>query len=275
MSSVALSLTEIASDRREPQERKDAQECLREVMLAPRWLEPGLLADYTEFCLRFLCEFDKADRDPALSVKALRQFAKGLRCLFIDGWIYSAEEGEDIPPSLQGGRPEKTLTQIVHEQLDELFGIYYGVWNDTSREAAAKTMAEIKTCVDDTTERLGADMVAKPTTRGLTPSTARWTPRPAASQAACAESGRTEKPVAAQTDAERTSLSVPRSTKIARVHTLLNLDATKIDLSTETLETWIVAIAYGHRVEEVSAAGVARSLQLAPAIETPPCHNYY
>ena len=125
------------------------------------------------------------------------------------------------------------------------------------------------------TGAVSADMVAKPTTRPLTPSAGQWIQRPAASQAASAESGRTEGPVAAQTDAKRTALSVQRSTKIARVDSLRDLDAAKINLSTEKLKTWIEAIAYGQRVQEVSAAGVARSLQLAPAIETPPCHNYY
>ena len=48
-----------------------------------------------------------------------------------------------------------------------------------------------------------------------------------------------------------------------------DLDGVKIDLSTEKVKTWLEAIVYGHRVEEATAAGPVRGLQLAPAIASP------
>ena len=53
-------------------------------------------------CCRFLREFDRADRDPAMSAAKLREFEIMLRKLFVEGWILVDPSVSKVPAAPQG-----------------------------------------------------------------------------------------------------------------------------------------------------------------------------
>ena len=53
-------------------------------------------------CGRFLRDFDRADRDPAMSAAKLREFEIMLRKLFVDGWILMDPSASKVPAAPQG-----------------------------------------------------------------------------------------------------------------------------------------------------------------------------
>ena len=84
---MALLLAEMAGDsRRTPAERRQAEEALA-AMTPTNLLEVGLAADFGEVSMRFLREFDKADRDPARTAAELNSFAYTLEKLFVEGYV--------------------------------------------------------------------------------------------------------------------------------------------------------------------------------------------
>jgi hypothetical protein len=94
---VALLLAEMAGDsRRTPAERRQTEEAL--VAMSPQnLLEVGLAADFGEVSMRFLREFDKADRDPVRTAAELNAFAYTLQKLFVEGYILvrASQQGPD------------------------------------------------------------------------------------------------------------------------------------------------------------------------------------
>ncbi len=117
----------------------------------------GVRREFFSFPVRFLREFDKSDRDAATSAARLREFAKTLRALFVEGWIMV-----DAGSSVAGLGDSKTITQIAMEQCHDATEFRYGtktkvLWNRTSREECETSLRELGQIVEDTLARLHVD----------------------------------------------------------------------------------------------------------------------
>ena len=106
---------------------------------------------------RFIREWDASNHDPADAAASLAAFEKKLRILFVEGYIMF--DSCATTPELGAA---KTITQIVHEQLQDKVHIRYGnrtkyLFTSTSRTDIAPVLAEMKSVVEDVLARLSAD----------------------------------------------------------------------------------------------------------------------
>ena len=106
---------------------------------------------------RFIREWDTSNHDPADAAASLAAFEKKLRILFVEGYIMF--DSCAATPELGAA---KTITQIVHEQLQDKVHIRYGnltkyLFTSTSRNDIAPVLAEMKSVVEDVLARLSAD----------------------------------------------------------------------------------------------------------------------
>ena len=98
----------------------------------------------------------------------MQNFAKTLRCLFVEGWI--TVDPRSSPSASTGAAgvvgdesaPPKTVTQIIFEQLEDMTYIRYGTqskafWKPTSKDECAAALADMASIAEDTLHRLEAD----------------------------------------------------------------------------------------------------------------------
>ena len=98
----------------------------------------------------------------------MHNFAKTLRCLFVEGWI--TVDPRSSPSASTGAAgvvgdesaPPKTVTQIIFEQLEDMTYIRYGTqskafWKPTSKDECAAALADMASIAEDTLHRLDAD----------------------------------------------------------------------------------------------------------------------
>ena len=162
---VILLLADIAGDRRKTKEdRKMAETCL-DAMTPQELLEAGISGDWGEVCTRFLREFDQADRDASTTADRLQVWIKTCRRLFVEGWIMVDPAKH---PSVSTGAardeniPEKTITQIICEQLKEAIHVRYGdkskrIYGPSTKDECAAALADMGGVVEDAVARVEAD----------------------------------------------------------------------------------------------------------------------
>ena len=115
--------------------------------------------------MRFLREFDKADRDASASAAVLQDWIVTCRRLFVEGWIMVPPAKLPSESTGEGGEstiPEKTITQIIFEQLDETIDIRYGnerkrIYKSSSRGDCTSALADMGSIVEDAIARVEVD----------------------------------------------------------------------------------------------------------------------
>ena len=162
---VILLLAEIAGDKRKnPADRKMAERCL-DAMTPEELLEAGISGDWGEVCMRFLREFDQEDRDASTTADKLQDWIQTCRRLFVDGWIMVDPAKHPSVSTGDAGEatiPEKTITQIICEQLKEAIHVRYGntskrIYGPSSKAECAVALADMGGIAEDAIARAEAD----------------------------------------------------------------------------------------------------------------------
>ena len=172
LNAILICLAGIIADQREDSSKRNrARKCLES--MTPRGiLEAGLAGDFSEFCMRFIRQWDVTDRDPATATSILNDFRNEMNTLFVKAYILV----DPNDPASKGSAPvlrdtagasgnllkPKTLTAIAMEQcLDSVKvrvdGEVKQLWYRKSITEAKEVMAEVKSVASDVLQRLDAD----------------------------------------------------------------------------------------------------------------------
>ena len=161
----------IAGDWRIEKPRRERAETCMDAMSGRHALEVGIAGDYSEVCMQFIRLWDRPDKDPAVSSRAIADFRHRIDTLFVKGYILcDPEDRSDIGgsgldgPGVTAGPRFKTITQIASEQLVEgadvtidVMGKQKRLWWSASKKAVLEMMAEVKSAVAAMLARLDAD----------------------------------------------------------------------------------------------------------------------
>ena len=160
----------IAGDQRLEKPKRERSEKCMDAMSGRHAVECGIATDYSEVCMRFIRRWDRRDKDPARSSRVLADFRHQMDTLFVKGYILCdpAEAIGNPMPSTSGPiaglmRP-KTITQIAMEQLLEGADVHVDVmgkrkqlWSRADKRGVLDMMAEVKSVVEASLERLEAE----------------------------------------------------------------------------------------------------------------------
>ena len=163
------SLGTIAGDWRIDKAKRDRAEKCMDAMSGSHAVEAGVAGDYSEACMRFIRLWDRPDKDPATSPKAIAEFRHMINTLFVKSYILcdpgDPGDVDEEPESLgvTAGHGARAITQIAFEQLMQsedlqvdVMGRQKRMWWSSSKQAVLDMMAEVKSAVRAMLERLDA-----------------------------------------------------------------------------------------------------------------------